>query len=326
MNSYKNGESGLASVGSALEFKSYNWSLLWRLSSLGVCEARSNFKFSAIFLPDDDCSAHCVASAFAPRMTNHLSFGIFKTFYFEQTKASDPFVFWIRVFYHDAFALSPANLIHQLQQVSFTFAHSLLASLYCFVRIFCQLLLYNFYSLREFFLNQGSIKNHKLDLLPLIRFWFIFSHCWDYRLKIVAAGPQLAIQSDGREFVPPFLRCKNFVAISCKHMISIPVTSHTVELLTHEPVRRVVAIGIVSLSKHHFDWACFRFDLGLLLRLDLSLLDYYLASCQFFLFCTLFCVPLFWFFFHLFNFFVSLTKHLRQLSGRYWLFNVILTL
>jgi hypothetical protein len=37
-------------------------------------------------------------------------------------------------------------------------------------------------------------------------------------------------------------------------------------------------------------------------------------------------VPLFWFFFHLFNFFVSLTKHLRQLSGRYWLFNVILTL
>ena len=233
MNSKKNGETWHPSLRSALEFKCYNWTLLWRRSSLCVCEAWSDFEFGAIFFIAQDCAAHCVASAFPSFMTNHFSFGIFKTFYFEQAVASGPLIFWIRIFYHDSLALAPANLIHQLQQVSFAFADSLLASLYCVIRICSKLFLDDLKPLWEFFLYEGCVKNHELDLFPPFRVWLISSHSWNNRLEIVAAGPELPIQSDVREFSFPFFRCKKLVAVSSKHRGAIPVASHAVKLLTH---------------------------------------------------------------------------------------------
>jgi len=101
-----------ASISPSLELKRHDAAFLWRVLSLSIAHARSDFELSAILLSAKDRSTHPTASTISFMMSNYFCLCVLESFHFKEAVAAHALVLRFRVFDHDAFTFAPADRVH----------------------------------------------------------------------------------------------------------------------------------------------------------------------------------------------------------------------
>lgn len=197
MHSHKDRETRLSCVGLPHIFISDSSTNLRWLSTLSIIEPRADFELDSIVAPHKNGSAHGRTAASALLMTNDGRFSIFKLLDFKKHVASLVLIRWVWVLDHNAFATSAGNsvqfLSHMLHRCHLYVLDQLKESwVWVLFMKLVESFLDLFKALFEGALHIGCIKDHVLDVFPLLVL-ILSSHDAHDLLEIWSLAPKLAI-------------------------------------------------------------------------------------------------------------------------------------